>query len=103
ACSLPSFGNALPGKKGEDRPRCAGFVAEVKVVSAGIVKIDCLFNQSQSEYLCVEGQVPFCFACDGRDVVKSLDIVVHNSTPSWREMCVGKVTTGLPPWIVNLV
>src|SRR5690606_4118806 len=77
--SLPAFGNSLPRKESKDRSRRSCFVAEVEVIGTGIIKVDGLLNESQSQDFRVESQVTFRVASDCRDVVKSLYTVVHKT------------------------
>ena len=61
----------LPWEKGQDRARVAKFVTIVEVVSAGVVKIDRLLDQSQAKRATIEVQILRSLSGNGRDVVQA--------------------------------
>ncbi len=63
--------DVLPRKESEDRAGAAGLVSVIKVISAGIIEVDGLLDQSQSEHARVEVKVARGRARNGRDVMEA--------------------------------
>src|SRR5262249_32651803 len=47
-------GCAFPWKEGQDRSGCPGLIAIVEVIGAGIVEVDRLFHEPETEYARIE-------------------------------------------------
>ena len=47
-----------PGEEGKDRPRRTGIVAKVEVVGSRIVKVDGAFDETKSQHLGIEVEIP---------------------------------------------
>jgi hypothetical protein len=60
-------------EEGQDRPWRTALVAEVQVVHVGLIEVDGLLHQTQTEHARVEVHVARRVRCDGGDVVQSLE------------------------------
>src|SRR5688572_14485331 len=69
--SGPSLRNPFPRKECKNAARCAGFIAEVKMISARIVEVDRLLDESQPQHICVKIVGAFSVSCNSCYVVKS--------------------------------
>lgn len=72
-----SVGALGPGEEGEEGSRVALRVAVVEVVGAGVVVVDCDFDEAEADDAGVEIDVALGVAAHSGDVVDALDAVGH--------------------------
>ena len=83
-----------PREKGENRAGITLAVAEVEVISAGVVEVDGLLHQPQPKNAGVEIDVLLRIGGDGGNVVYSRNWIGHGSPPLNSGCVWGKLDSG---------
>jgi len=60
-----------PDKKGHNRTRIGVVITEIEVIGIGIVEVDGLFDQAQTEHLGIEINVLLGIVDDSSDVMQA--------------------------------
>lgn len=56
-CATAAGCRVLPGKESQNRARVSPFIAVVKMIGPGVIEVDGLFNQAQTEHLGIKTEI----------------------------------------------
>src|SRR5699024_9305572 len=77
----PALPGSRPWEKGHDRSRLPGLIAEIKMIGAGIVKVDCLFHQAKSQDSSVKIHIFLRMTNNRCDMMNASGLFAHGKPP----------------------